>query len=258
MAAFGKLFVVINLFLSLLICTYSAAIYLGSSNWGWEGKQARKEFGEVIPSELEKRKPILAKLAREKQLALAAWQTARDKLAKTETLVVDNQLKYAAALKEIRSEDWSKKGKGGKPFTLDDLKRDKPWLFEINPKTQKPYFTFGPIANSYKQYNDELTTVVNSIDKVRNQINDKIARQKKLTDQLNGTVGATGKKEKGLYDLIAVEKSIRQRAEEELADLKPGYYEELVESDLFLKRQQQLLARIDELNALIAKGKAQE
>ena len=63
---------------------------------------------------------------------------------------------------------------------------------------------------------------------------------------LNGkTVG--GIKEKGIYDLINREREIRQAAQDELDEVKPKYYQELVGSQDLLERQKQLRLRVQQL-----------
>jgi hypothetical protein len=248
MTFLGKLLVYMTVLCSFVFLALAAAVYLISPDWGWDVKHARKEFGQPIPSEIEKRKPIVSELARVKSRARAAWEEASKKLATIETEIPENQLLYSDELARIDT---------GEPQDLKALQKSKPWLFENDPKTGKPPFQFGGIDNTYDGYLRQLNQLLGQIKKTRDEVNLVIKDEQDLTEQLNGKMDAMGKQEKGLYALIGLEEEVRKRAQEELEDLRPSYFEELALSQLLLKRQASLRARVEELKTT-QKDKPQE
>ena len=134
-------------------------------------------------------------------------------------------------------------------MTKTQLQKEKSWLFEEDAKTKKPLFEFGDIENSYLEYSRQLTKLLDESKKKQEEVEERHQGSKRSLDRssLNGKVNATGKREKGLYDLASAEEETRKRAEEELEELRPAYYEELALSQLLQKRQASLKARVEEL-----------
>jgi hypothetical protein len=236
MTFFGKLLVLATVLGSFVFLGLAAGVYLNSPNWGWDPKEARKEFGTVIPSEIDKRKPIISELAQARGRAKAALADAKASLAKVEADIPKLQLQYSDELTRIRS---------GAGMTQKQLLDAKPWLFDV--KTKKPLFQFGDIEKSYLEYSRQLTKLLDESKKKQEEVETVIKEEKDLTEQLNGKMNAMGKREKGLYALAGLEEETRKRAEEELEELRPAYYEELALSQLLQKRQASLKSRVEEL-----------
>ena len=85
--------------------------------------------------------------------------------------------------------------------------------------------------------------------------NDQITYANKKTGEINkrkpeeliGKKDEAGKRQKGLYALVILEQEVQRRAQEELGDLKPTYYQELVDSQSLLQRQESLQYRLRQL-----------
>jgi hypothetical protein len=240
MTSLGKALVLATVFFSLVFLAIAANIFLNSPNWGWDSKHARKEFGTPIPSEIDKRKPLISELAQARYRALEGWKEASKRLAKLEIEIPQYQLQYADEQARLRT---------GDPMDQKALAKLKPWLFEKDPKTGKPLFDFGEVDNTFNGYTKVLNGLLANTKKKRDEVDAVIKEEQALTEELNGKVDATGKQEKGLYALIALEDDVRRRALEEIEDIRPGYFEALIYSQDLLKRQRALKARIAELKS---------
>jgi hypothetical protein len=245
----GKIMVLTTVAFSLVFCAYALAIYVQPINWGWAAKYKQKEFGKDVPSELEKRQAALKKLADEKERAVRAWTAASDTLAQTEAKIAYNQYWYAQQLERIQSGKDADVGKD----PIKDLKYDAKGLVELDtPKdrTGKPVFDRVVAKKAYDSLVKDLNNLLTKIARVRDDIADIIKEEKNLTEELNGVIDAKGKQQKGLYALIDFERAVQNRAKEELEDLKPNYYQELVDSQLLLKRQASLKFRLNQLKVI--------
>jgi hypothetical protein len=238
MTRFGKILVMLTVVFSFLFLGLSAAVYLNSPNWGWDPKHARKEFGQPIPSELDKRKPIITQLGQVKSRAVVAWNDGSKKLADIERAIPIYQYRYAEELARIRAS-----ADAINPKALVELPPKDMWK---DPRTGKLVFEFGETSNSYLKYLGQLKTLLGEIQAKRTEVEAAIKEEQKVTEELNGKMEG-GKLEKGLYALMGLEEEVRRRAEEELEDLKPIYYEEQLHSQSLLRRQAALNARIEEL-----------
>jgi hypothetical protein len=241
MTFLGKAFVVAVVVMSLLCCSYALMNYTGAVNFGWQSKYARKEGNDPIPSELDKRKPVLDKLAKEKGRAVTDWVYARDNLAQTESRIAENQLQYTRDLERLQS---------GKDFDIKSLKRNpKTGQVDLDPKTGRPELDKVVAKRSYDRYLREWTGIINEMNKTQDEIQKTIAKEQALTEELNGKGG------RGLYALIDVERDVQKRARAEMDDLKPRLFQTLVDSELRKKRNRALTRRRDELKKFRQKEK---
>jgi hypothetical protein len=245
MAMFGKILVLITLALSLLCLVVGLGIFTNSINWGWKTEHQRQQFGTKIASEFDKRKEILAKLDEQKPKFVAGSTQARAKLMKTEANIARDQLRYVDELDRIQS---------GTPQPLANLRKLHPWLFDKKNKTGKPLLQ-DEFTKSYQGYFTEIGNLTKQINEVRDKIGNMIDKEKEVTEQLIGPPAEKGKRGKGLYALINVEQEVQQRAREELEDLKEILVQELVDSQLYLQRQDSLRLRLRQLERLeVSKG----
>src|SRR5437867_1945958 len=102
MTAFGKILVVINVALSLLFLSWSAMVFTQSVDWGW--KEPRKELGQKVPSELEKRK-ALSDSARKviEERTNVAFLNAQKELDANELTFTTNHLEYVKELETLKT-----------------------------------------------------------------------------------------------------------------------------------------------------------
>ncbi len=241
MATAGKIMVFLTLALSCIFTAYALVVFTQSPNWGWDKAKAPKEFGQPVPSELDKRKAALERLAAERARALAALETARKNLALAEKNIAKNQLWYAQELEKVQA---------GKDFDIKSIQKNDAGLWEKEDADGKPKFGKVVAKKTYENYLTELRGLMVEITKLKDDVDASIVKQKNLTEQLDGATDKMGKKQKGLYALIEVERNVQKRALEELEELKPSYFQELVDSQLLLKRQESLLHRIKQLENL--------
>jgi hypothetical protein len=244
MTMLGKVFVFVVLALSLLCCSYALLNYTNAINFGWDKKG--KEMDEVAPSEIDKRKPVLEKLAKEKGQVVADWTYARDNLAQTEGRVAENQLEYTLTLERLQSEP--------KDITIKSLKRNPRGALELDPKTGRPELDKVVAKKSYDKYLQELGKLFTQIKAKQKEVAKTISAEQEVTEQLNGKT-VRGKQSRGLYALIEVELGVQHRASAEIDDIKPKLFQELVESQLRLKRNRALKVRRDQLKKFKESGK---
>lgn len=240
MTTLGKTLVLVIVALSIPCFLFGLGIYSYSIDWGWTTDYTRKVFDQKIASEIGKRQAVLAELADAQNRALIAWKRAQTELAKTESTIASRQLQYTRELERIQA---------GESISVEDLNHQKPWLFKKNPRTGKPFFD-SDATKSYHGYITDLNAVLTKVNTVRTQINKVMADQKRLTEELIGKDEGGGKQGKGLYALITMEQDVQKRAREEVNDLKPLYYQELIAGQVLRDRQDSLRYRLQELENL--------
>ncbi len=266
MTILGKILTLILVALSLACFLVGLGIYTYSIDWGWTATYTRKDFDTKIKSEIDQRKDTLAELADFQGRNLAALKIAHQELQETEhgfkhpdgtvePSIAARQREYARELERIRA---------GADFTVQDLRKRKPWLFDKKQKPwldRKPWLAkeaprMGPplfdsdATKSYHGYVTELNSVLTKISTIRKQVDQVLADQKRLTEELVGKEDNAGKRENGLYALITGEQDVQKRAREEINDVKPLYYQELIDSQLLRDRQDSLRYRLRELENL--------
>jgi hypothetical protein len=242
MTTLGKIFVLLIVVLSVLCLMYGLGVYTYSIDWGWSANYTRESLGEKVLSEIDKHKNTIRQLDEAQGQALAGLYRARADLAKAESPVAARQLMYAQELERIQS---------GKDITREELRKQKPWLFEKNPRTGRPYFDDdSKESKSYYGYVTDLKAVLARITAVRKDIDKLLADQKRLTEELIGKEDNAGKRQPGLYALVTREQEVQKRAREELRDLKPLYYQELIAGQVLRNRQDSLRSRLQELESL--------
>jgi hypothetical protein len=225
MTPLGKVLVLVVVGASLSFCSYAVAIFANRIDW---------------KAEVQRRDEILSQLGLAKQRAMMEWTYARDDLRGVEANIAGNQYWYDDTVDKIRS---------GKNFDIKDLKRLPNGEYDTDPKTGLPRFDKVISDKTYDGFLQVLNSLREEIKATNEKIDAKITAEKDLTEQLNGKYDPMTKKqlEKGLYDLIAHETDVGQRAREELEELKPKYFQELVDSQLLIKRRASLQARIKQL-----------
>jgi hypothetical protein len=250
----GKILVFTILVFSLVFCTYAVVVFAGPVDVGWDAKHARKEFGTPVESELKKRQDTVKKLEGVRNTVLASWREARKDLARTAARVPENQVWYTYQLERIRTAgpvDERNGVLGLKTDAVGQLVLDLP-----RDKTGRPVFDPGQLLfdKTYVKYIGQLETLFNKIkaltDEKTGTIMGILKEEKRYTDLLNGEKEDGIKKKKGIYDLIDRERDIEQRGREELSELKPKYYQELVGSQDLLERQKELQLRVQQLKSL--------
>src|SRR5262249_49962853 len=145
------------------------------------------------------------------------------------------------------------KGIPGKDrFPVTEPRYDK-GVLTVNPagaKTGRPTLdSLVPgVEKSYVAYLREWEDLQKSIDKLNQEVDKLIAREKDLSIKLIGQKDDDGKMvRKGLYELLELETKIQTEVANELEYLRPLWMRELVDSDRLVRRRERLQARVDEL-----------
>src|SRR5262249_15159885 len=95
MTAFGKLLVLLVLIGSLAVLSWSVIVHYDSTDWGWNEKAARKEFGQPVPSELKKAQTSLKHAQESLDLEMTNYKVGRAQLAPLEPKVAEQQQDFA-------------------------------------------------------------------------------------------------------------------------------------------------------------------
>jgi hypothetical protein len=251
MTTAGKILVFTILAFSLVFLAYAVIVFVGPVDVGWDKAHTRQQLGQPVDSELKKSEDKFKHVSTTvHNQAVAAWQTARRDLTETEARIAENQVWYNLQLSRLQVGPVT-------PDGVRDLKKDAAGRYVLEkapqPKSGRPVYDPAgkPLYDKdYAKFVGELnglfTKLKNLTDEKTGEITLILQEEKDYTEQLNGKTEA-GTKEKGLYDLINRERDIQQRARDELAEVKPKFYQELVDSQLLLDRQKELQLRIKEL-----------
>jgi hypothetical protein len=262
----GKTLVLSTLMLSGFFAAWAGAIYTQRLDWGW--KDPRKHIsGDRIPSEIDKRTALIQELLPirdEEDRTLDGYTDEQTKQQKQRSLLSDviglqallaaNHHYYAEQLAALESAPGKIEikeiafGKNG--VSLDNYLRPV-WGNPVTYTDADKKTT--PLDKSYARYRADLKEVQSEQNKTITQTNDWIARQKVLTEKLNGTTDEAGKEIlPGLYGLLHHETVIQEKLKKERAYLQPLWVRELVNAQLLLERQEGLRARMAELKGVRA------
>jgi hypothetical protein len=227
MTAFGKGMVLAVVGLSLLFCGYAVTVY------------ANHIYHD---QELKERDKTLQQLAGDRQLATYVWNQARTEQGRAEKYLAANEWWFTQELAKARS---------GANYDIKDLKREANGDYTTD-EMGLPVRGNVISDKTYDGYLQELNRLGKEIEATRNKISDKIDAEALLTKKLNGEFDPATRKqvEPGLYDLISHEADVQRRAREEVDELKPKYFQELVDSQLLLNRRASLSARVRQLEGL--------
>jgi hypothetical protein len=257
----GKTLVYVNLLLSVFLLAWATAIYFQKVDWGW--KEPRKELGERVPSEFDKRAALLQDALRMK--AQVVGSPAEEKrpatgifaqeqmVAYLQVRLPRNHLDYEQILAAVQSSP-----KQIAP-AIQRLKIDK-GVVAVDPSTLQPIFagnvTFTDenkrttnVDQSYDTYRVQQRQVGSQIKTVSDAIAKLIEDQAKVTVKLDGSKGEGKESRPGLFDLLEQEHKLQWQVKGEIGYVRPRWVRELVDSQLLLERHDSLQSRLEELKA---------
>lgn len=231
----GKILVFVNLVLSLAMAAWAFGLYTGRVDWS--GKKGK------TPDD-----PNTGQLARKQD----AWRQAGDTLATAEGRFKANapflrrveQQRPALAQFYARELEHLRSGASLKdPVRVVDVKDTRVQLQADGSPRMVPFKTrAGQPLGSVRYYEDELKAAHSALLEAIAQRDRLVQQDTKLTERLIG--------DKGLRQLVFNEEEVKQkRVLAEQQNLEPLLVNVQVESDLLLKRQKALKARIEELKA---------
>jgi hypothetical protein len=239
----GKALVLVTAALSLAFLAWAVAIYTQTLDWGW--KDPRKELGERVPSEIDKRIAAVKQAAAFRARAEAGVKEGRVNLARAEDDYAGNVLLYRDKLAELRSAD-------GK-IDIRGLKYEKGVLGRKDQQraTSPPVFDEKPLPGLEKStagYLKELEDLQARLVAITGEIDNLIKKENELTVNLNGQKDEDGKVVKvGLYELLEREKKTQEQIRAESDYLQPLWVEELSQAQHLMERMSQLEKRLKEL-----------
>jgi len=254
MTFLGKLFVMINVGVSLMLAFAALALYFNGVDWGYDVSKPGQIGGVAAAKKAE-----IAEIQQTQAYNETAWKEARPVLWKQEE---ERRKAREFSVKEIdHNRNKAKEGDPARAVDFENVKGDyrpKPGAAAYLPK-MKPVKVRGdkekadelPDLYSRVYYQAELQT--------QHQNNlallDKLAKEfKKDEDYTKQIFDKDAKPEPtGLQPDLMAERVKRQKVEAERRRIKPLYVNTAVESELSLKRLESLKERIRELKAYCAK-----
>ncbi|MBM4071846.1 MAG: hypothetical protein FJ271_23415 [Planctomycetes bacterium] len=243
----GKLLVLVNLAMSLLFLALALAIFFQAIDWGW--KEARKELGSRVASEIDKRSAAVVGAYRTVALLAPGLKNSQDSLAETEPFLGNNHLWYREQLKQLQSAD--------KDIVVKEIKFNEKEGAPVvdGPKGKrrgKPVFDepIPDITKSYASYVRDLDMKQKEIDDSDADIRKLVEEERQLTLKLNGTADKDKAGKLGLYALLEKEADAQANIYSEKEYLERLLANVQLEHDLYIGRQRQLeqtLARMKKL-----------
>jgi hypothetical protein len=234
MTLFGKILVLLNVTLSLLMAAWAVGVYTQHLHWGIEKSVQQSEF-EV--NELRDRLSGKgASLYDDLTTAEGRWKTASPVFQTMEPLWAKNQKWYQEHLVELQTSAKPVKTpsyKGGQ-LEFDPNNFGLPLMVEATDKGGKGLTGLAPYKKDYDDKQAAIKVVMDDLKKL-------IDEDKELTEKIGG--------KDGLRALIDQEADKKQRVLAEQDYLKPLLVNSLVDGELLLKRQADLEARVKQLRA---------
>lgn len=248
----GKGLAVLTTALSVVFLVLALAVATNQIDWGW--KEPRKDLDERVPSEIDKRLAAVAQTVQARDVARKRLAMAQKQRAGTEPVWVDNNLWYAARLKELFAADAPlpngvvpvKMVKG--EAALDPDQPGRPLLDGkltytdgANEKTE--------VAKSYLAYHKDVDQLQKDLVKLNEDIVDLVQAREKYNQALIGLEDmATGKQIKpGLHKLLEQEADFQRQLKRELETMRPLWLQKLVDAQTLLEQQVRLESRLREL-----------
>ena len=254
MTLFGKILVLVNFGLSVMVLVWAMALYFGHIDWT-DAKGEPSKSPPVPPGELKVRKDRVTDALAALGSADASWREQRAELPRQEGYRVADRAWYADEIKHARSGATAQQP--AREIALDDKGL---MVLEAVDQQGQP----GHVRPKLKNATDDLNKPLPSLDaNLKREAEQQLAlagEEKKLQDLIEEnqrlTELLTPKEGKGLRQRIEDEKVKVKLADEEQAILKPLLVNTAVESELILRRREMLEKRIKELTGVgVASGR---
>jgi hypothetical protein len=242
MTLVGKILVVLNFVIAVLMLTCALGIYTQRIDWFSKGGGADK-----TQSEITKRAERITQLWRALQGSESRWQTAMATAWTPQQQRRELDKWYDAQLKAMDAGPAPVKVpvyKDGRMF----LQTDKTTGL-IVPLMEEGKDRAGLPLRSLEVYKQEIETTQRSIQVELDKLLKAQKEDTELTLKLGGDLESGGKF-KGLRQRLHEEQVKQERVDAEVKILSPLLVNSEVEGDLLLKRHEQLLRRMSELESL--------
>jgi hypothetical protein len=249
MTALGKILVLLNLALSVLLMSWALAVY--TNRIDFSDVTSKGPTGEQIVGEWKKRAQVIENLWEGVRPAQVNWQNARAALAVKEAQQVKEWEFYHGEidhnLTKARPNDPVRRVVLAGPQQEDDNLGVKAGLPLLDPATQLP--VMAPVKDRNGEgvaalitLNAKLEELFATIHQVEDLHEKQIQEAIKETEKLIGP--------KGLLQRLVDEKQKRLGVLAEMKLARPQLINTAVESELIHKRHKQLVNRRDELKRI--------
>jgi energy-coupling factor transporter ATP-binding protein EcfA2 len=236
MTLFGKVLVLLNLVFSFLLAGWSFALYANRIDW------ANTKEGEYTVRDTE-----LKALWQGVRPAEASWRSARARIEAQEAQRITERRWYVAQMEHARSQadgnnpvqavvfadrDDPALGVRKGQVMLDAKNGGRPLMAPAKDRAGQPLLSMAAYDREGEKIEQAMVVVLQKHE-------DQIKEDTVLTERLLGP--------KGLHQRLLAEKGKRERVAEEITLTRPQLINTVVESELILKRERQMRARIEEL-----------
>jgi hypothetical protein len=236
----GKGLVLVNLAASLILMSWSMAVYFQKIDWGWS--EPRKVLEGRVPAEIDKRVAAVHEYLKTVGLLVTDLHAAQASLAQIEPSFAVNHVYYLKELDTLRNSP--------NPVVVKDL-LFKNGALVLDPNTPVGVPKMGPVipelTKSEHQYQLVLKNLERKISEVNRELDAVLEKQKELTVKLNGK-DDTGKVVKvGLYGLLEREHQAQEKLREEREYVQPLWTEAMEELEVYQERHEALKRNLERL-----------
>lgn len=239
MTFFGKILVMLNLALSLLLATWALGVYTNRTDWSSKEGQAEKVKGEVFRRQYQAGEMWKAVVAAE-----ARWKPAANVVRIYEQVRPENERWFADQLKQLddsanplQTVVWNagQLVPDPKQAALERRIAARPLLEPAKDKFDKE---LRSLEFYKKDFADKQAQIKVEMEKYQKLVKEDTA----LTVELGGV--------KQLRHRLELEAERQELVREEIEHLKPLLVDSKVQGELLLKRRASLERRVQELEAL--------
>jgi len=252
MTTAGKVFVLINVGLSLFWAVAAFALYATSIDWGYDPTKPAGTAGGIIAEkkkEIESQQPLQFPIEK-------SWRDAREELSRREKLMREDRNFYAAQFEHNRSKARLLPGEFARvailrtPLAAAPDKDDVAVVEKDLPKMEDAKDRSGKEMQSQAAYRDQLDKARKDNAALLSDLDAEIKKDVALTNRMLDRPPL-----KGLRTLLVDERFKREGVVEEQRLVEPQLVNTEVESALILKRLEGLQERIGELERYMKKRK---
>jgi hypothetical protein len=254
MTFLGKLFVMVNVALSLTLAFVAFGLYANSVDWGYDPAKPGQPGGV-----LKEKQDEIKQLQPVQYPAENTWRQARQKLLASEQYRRDDRAFYAAEFEHLRTK--ATKDNPARQVVYDKLrpKRDpkapsRPLMEPAKDRADKDLLSRAIYDNELRTAQKDNLALLDELDGL---IKEDIEETRKMLDLPGRRLpdGPDPRGVKGLRTLLQEERMKREGIEAEQRLVRPLFVNVAIESELVFQRIEAMEERIKELQNYIKKRK---